>query len=296
MLKNDKKKPMDDDQTGVSGFGGYSTRHAFEKRRQRGRSLKLLGAIAVLVALLVFSVFGILALIRGDFSPKEDEGVDIGSIRVPTQSEMSENQREPEEMIAQVELSLITMEVPLAEGGYRYGTGFLVSEDGYAVCAASLFQNESGGRITAFTGAGFSTIAHKIAVEETLGVALVRLSDAFMYTPLPAENSSFVTRGQTLFVVPSQKGKLFYGTVTKALVASVGPTVSMPDEWGTSHVNMIYLDKEANASQYGAVVVDQGGSAVGFCTDAVAPPYPGLTSVVPIHSVYTLINDLLSEK
>lgn len=296
MIKNEKKR-VEEDQTGVSGFGGYSTRHEYEMRRERGRRLKMVGLICLLVVLFVFSCFGILSLVRGDFSPqKTEEGDNIGSIRVPTQSELSENERTPQEMISQVELSLITLEVPLAEGGYRYGTGFMVSEDGYAVCAASLFQNESGGRVTAFTGAGFSTTIQKMGTEETLGIALIRLSDSFMYSPLPAENSSFVARGQSLYVVPSQKAKSFYGTVTEAMVASVGPAVSLSDEWGASHVNMIYLDKAANPSQYGAVVVDRSGAAVGFCTDAVAAPYEGLCSVVPIHSVYTLVNELARGK
>lgn len=296
MIKNEKKR-VEEEQSGVSAFGGYSTRHEYEMRRNRGRRWKMTGLIALFVVLFVFSCFGILSLIRGDFSPKKvDEGDEIGSIRVPTQSELNESQRKPEEMISQVELSLITLEVPLAEGGYRYGTGFMVSEDGYAVCAASLFQNASTSRVTAYTGAGFSTTIQKMGVEETFGIALIRLSDSFLYTPLPSENSSFIARGQSLYIVPSQKTKLFYGTVTEAMVATVGPAVSLSDEWGSSHVNMIYLDKEANPSQYGAVVVDQSGAAVGFCTDAVNPPYPGLCAVVPIHSVYTLINDLLSGK
>ena len=40
---------------------------------------------------------------RGDFSSKKKEDGDgIGSIRVPTQSEISESQRKPEEMIEQL--------------------------------------------------------------------------------------------------------------------------------------------------------------------------------------------------
>ena len=296
-MMNEKKRREDQDRGAVSGFGGYSTRHEMEKRRQRGRKWRTTILVSIFVVLLVFAVFGILAIIRGDFSvEKKDSGNKIGSIRVPTQSEISESQRKPEEMISQVELSLVTLEVPLAEGGYRYGTGFLVSEDGYAVCAASLFEGDSGGRITAYTGVGFSSIVHKMGTEPTTGIALVRLSESFLYTPLPAENSNFVSRGQSLYVVSSQKAKMFYGTVSQAQVASVGPAVALSEEFGGGHVNMIYLDKAANVSQRGAVVVDQGGSAVGFLTDAVTPPYEGLSSVVPIHSVYTLVNDILSDK
>ena len=293
-----KNKPREEkDRSGVSAFGGYSTRHEYEKRREKGRVFRVVAQVALCVFLLVFSCFGLLAVLRGDFSPEKNEGGEgLGSIRVPTQSEISENQRTLSETISGLELSLITLEVPLEEGGYAYGTGFLVSEEGYAVCSASLLNKVAGGRITAYTGMGFSSIVEKIGVEDSIGVGLVRLSESFAYTPVATKNSAFATRGQTLYIVPSQKAKLFYGTVSSGLVASVGPTTALPGEFGASYVNMLYLDVTPNESQFGALVVDQSGSAVGFCTDSVAAPYPGLASVVPIHSVYTFVNNLLSEK
>lgn len=293
-----KKKTREEDKRrdGVSAFGGYSTRHEYEMRREKGRFFRVAAQVTICVFLLVFSCFGLLAVLRGDFSPeKKDEGGGIGSIRVPTQSEISENQRLPEEMISGVELSLVTLEVPLEEGGYAYGSGFLVSEDGYAVCASSLL-NKAAGQITAYTGVGFSSVVDKIATEESIGLGLVRLSESFSYTPVSTKSSAFSTRGQTLYIVPSQTAKLFYGTVSSGLVASVGPSTALASEFGAGYVNMLYLDIAPNESQYGALVVDASGSAVGFCTDGVAAPYPGLASVVPIHSVYTLVNDLLSGK
>lgn len=295
-MLNSKKRKEDLDRSGASGFGGYSTRHEIEKRRQRGRRWRITIILAIFLVLSVFACFGILSIIRGDFSTEKGKDSSIGSIRVPTQSEISESQRKPEEMISQVNLSLITLEIPMEDGTSRFGTGFVISEDGYAVCAASLFEGAAQGRVTAYTGAGFSSIVQKMGVEPTTGIALIRLSESFLYTPLPAENSNFVSRGQSLYVVASQKSKQFYGTVMLSQVASVGPAVSLPEEAGGGQINIIYLDKEANASQYGAVVVDQGGSAVGFVTDKIAPSYEGLTSVVPIHSVYTLVNNMLNGK
>lgn len=273
----------------VSGYGGYSTRHEYEKGRVKKKPLLTVLQIVLLVILLSFSCLGIISLIRGDFVPEVSDGDPAGTIKVPTQSELAETPRPLEDILSQVEFSLITVESQGTDGTLRYGSGFLVSEDGYAVCSSSVVSGSSD--ITAYTSDGISAAAELKGTDEALGIALLRLPPEYQYTPIPVENSFFVERGKQLSAVASYKPKAFYGTVAQGVVGSVGPAVQVGKDGIYS--NIIYLDIDMNKTLQGAAVVDESGAAVGFLSGALPSLHGNLVPVIPINIVYTVINDLL---
>ena len=246
--------------------------------------------VIVLVVLLLFSCLGVISLIRGDFVPSVEGGDSSGTIKVPTQSELSENPRDMDAILDEVELSLVTVEVQIPDGSSRYGTGFFVSEDGYAVCSSHLVAGELT-EIFAYTADGISASAELKGVDEQLGLALIRLPAEYQYTPIAVENSFFVERGKTLCAVSSYKAKTFYGTVAEGVVASVGPAVKVGSEG--IHANIIYMDIAMNKTLQGAAVVDETGAAVGFMTGSLPSLHGTLAPVVPINIVYTVINEFL---
>lgn len=274
----------------VSGYGGYSTRHEYEKSREKKKPFVTVMQVILLAVLLTFSCFGIISLVRGDFVPKVNGGDDAaGTIKVPTQSELSEAARPLEDILSEVEMSLITVEVQGEDGTLRHGNGFFVSEDGYAVCSSYLLND--GGEITAYTYQGISVSAELKGMDEELGIALLRLPQEYQYTPIPVENSFFVERGKTLNAVSASKPKVFYGSVAQGVVGSVGPAVQVGKDGIFS--NIIYLDIDMNKTLQGAVVVDESGGAVGFLTVALPSLHGTLVPVIPINIVYTVINDFL---
>ncbi len=280
----------------IPAYGGYSTRHDYERSRQRKSLWKRIFKVSLLAVLFSFSILGAVSLIRGDIFPVKDQsGQNAGSIKVPTQQQLSEKEKDAQEMLARVEVSLMTLEAELEDGSFRYGTGFLVSSEGYAVCAASFFRDITPKNITAYTEDGALSTVKYLGEEKNLGVGLVQLQSEFVYTPVSAENSSFVKRGERLYAIPSHKAKLFYGTVSDGVVASVGPALRIGEAGYEMSVNMIYLNMIPNASMYGSAVVDPTGAVVGMVTDGVVPPYEGLTAVVPINMVYTVVNDILAQ-
>ncbi len=273
----------------VSGYGGYSARHEYEKGREKKKPFLTVLQIVLLLILLIFSGLGIISLIRGDFVPKVGGSDSDGTIKVPTQSELAEAARPLEDILSQVELSLITVEVQGTDGTLRHGTGCFVSEDGYAVCDSSLVTG--GGEIAAYTSEGISVPAELKGMDEALGIALLRFPPEYQYTPIPVENSFFVERGKTLNAVSAHRPKVFYGTVARGIVGSVGPAVQVGKDGIYS--NIIYLDIDMNKTLQGAVVVDESGAAVGFLSAALPTLHGTLVPVIPINIVYTVINDLL---
>ena len=274
----------------ISGYGGYSARHEYEQSRNRKKPYLAVLQGLLLAVLLLFSALGVLALIRGDFVPAINGGDSTGTIKVPTQAELSDTPRDMDAVLSEVELSLVTIEVRDAEGISNYGTGFMVSDDGYAVCSSFLVMGENLD-IVVYTADGVTATAELKGMDENLGIALIRLPQEYQYTPISAENSFFVERGKKLYAVAAHKPKVFYGTFAEGVVGSVGPAVNVGKE--DVYANVIYLDIEMNKTLVGSAVVDENGAAVGFMTGALPLLHGTLAPMIPINVVYTVINDFL---
>lgn len=290
MLNHSKKPEEILPEEKISGYGGYAARHEYEKSRAKKKTALAVLQGILLLTLIAFSVLGVISLIRGDFLPKSGSTEGGGTIKVPTRAELAEVSREKEEMIEQVEQSLVTVEVEWSDGTFRYGTGFIADGNGSTVCSSTLFVGEGEiVNVTAYTADGVSVAAELKGKDDEAGVALLYLPHEYQYNPIPLENSFFVKRGKTLSAVSSNKPKVFYGTVTEGVVGSVGPSVKLGEE--EIHTNVIYLEVEMNPTLYGAVVVDESGAAVGFLSGTLPPLYGSLAPVIPINIVYTMINE-----
>jgi len=282
----------------AASYGGYSTRHDYERLRspKKGRTFAIGMAGAAILCLLVLAALGIFALVSGKLLPKTEKGNEAaGSIRVPTQSELLVADRTPTECLEDLEPSVTTLEVMGADGKSRFGSGFVISVDGYAVCSSSLFsESDIFMKLTAHFSDGLSSDAHYMGKNETCGVALLKLTADLDYTPVSAGNFDFVKRGETLLVAGSVYAKSFYGTAVSGMVASVGKTVQASEKNETLSVPVAFLDVSPNASLYGAPVLNESGLVVGFCTHGVNCDFGPLTAVIPINAVYTVINDILA--
>lgn len=289
-LKHPDEPKAEHSEGKISGYGGYSARHEYEQSRIRKNPVLAVLQGLLLAVLLLFSALGVFSLIRGDFVPTISGGDSTGTIKVPTQAELSDSPQDMDAVLSEVERSLITIEVRDAEGGVNYGSGFLVSDDGYAVCSSFLVMGENLD-IVAYTADGVTATAELKGMDESLGIALIRLPHEYQYTPISAENSFFVERGKKLYAVAAHKPKVFYGTVAEGIVGSVGPAVKVGKE--DVYANVIYLDIEMNKTLSGTAVVDENGATVGFMTGALPMLHGTLSPMIPINVVYTVINDFL---
>lgn len=297
-MDHSEKEKTDRQEENTASYGGYSTRHDYEKLSapKKGHTFAVGLAGSAILCLLVLAALGIFALVSGKLLPKvESEGESTGSIRVPTKSELLLSDRTPTECLEVLEPSMLTLEVIGADGVSRFGSGFVISVDGYAVCSPSILP-ESGISLnmTAHFASGFSSGAHYVGKNEHCGVALLRLTSDIDYTPVSAGNFDFVKRGETLMIAGSVYAKNFYGTAVSGMVASVGKTVQAGEQSESLSVPVAYLDVPPNASLYGAPVLNESGLTVGFCTNAVTSEFGSLAAVIPINAVYTIINDILA--
>lgn len=303
MIPDQKGKPVSSSEEKIEGkvrgYGGYSTRFEYERsQRRQKRFWMALSLCLIFLVLGSFSVLGLLTLARGDLfrSNTTSTGEGNSAIRVPTYSEMVGNVKSPEEIVKSVSLSLVTVEVEFEDSSFRHGTGFLISEDGKAVCATSLFEENGAAlsRVTVYTEASGACEVDLTGRCDPLGIQLLRLRQDGVHTPVPVGEDHTVERGEILYVLGAVSQKLYYGTALSGMAASVGQNVLVGQGDLAKTVPLIYMEVTPNDSLWGAPVVDESGNTVGFCTDAVSPNWNGLVTVIPIDVVYSTVNEILA--
>ncbi len=300
--EQNKEKPLspkaDKSRGKAQGYGGYSTRFEYERTQQRQKRFWRTFSLCLIVLLLgAFAVLGILSLNRSGLFANGGNvtGEGNNAIRVPTYSEMAANLKSPEEIVREVTSSLVTVEAEFADGSCRRGTGFLIAEDGTAVCATSLLKEQGSplSRVTVYTEAGVGSAVDLLGRYDPLGIQLLRLHQEGVYTPVPVESDGGVERGETLYVLGAVSQNVYYGTALSGMAASVDQPVLVGEGDMAKSVPMIYMEVTPNDSLWGAPVVDEGGKTIGFCTDAVSPDWNGLVSVIPISQVYNVVGEIL---
>lgn len=279
-------------------YGGYSSRLQYEKAKEKRRHGWLLFLQIAFFVVFLAMVGVCIDAATGAFSSSSGEqsgGESGGTVKVPTQSDLAQIVQDPEDMLEEVEYSLITVELQAPDGSRQYGTGFVISDQGHALCSSSLVSDAFSGELRAYTADGLSYAVTLVETVEELGFSLLHLEDAFGMMTLSVGNFSFVERGETLYAVGSVYGREYYGTALSGIAASVGKTVQVTVHGKAVFVPVVFLDAQTNASLYGGPVVDVSGNAVAFCTHTVSSPYGDLVSAVSINVILSLVNDILGE-
>ena len=295
MMQNDSKEIKTEQSERVPrSYGGYTTRHEFEKKRLSRRRLPIiLLNLAFLTVLGVFAAIGVLSLVRGGTAPStEDPATGAGGIRVPLQSS-GDSQITVEKALADLAVSQVTVEISVAGSSPHYGSGFVISDEGYVVCSASLVKGAP--EVAVYFSDGTRALTKTVGMRESLGIALLKVEGVYEMFSISAGNSSFVERGEVLTIAGSVKKRVFYGTALSGIASTVGQTVTVTVGEKPVAVPVFFVDVKPNPTVFGAPVMEGKGKIVGFCTDAIASPYGEMAAVIPINTLYTVVNEILAD-
>ncbi len=290
-MSEKEKNPVGEEEIG--SYGGYLTRHEYEKRREKTKKIWFRGLyIALVILLLMPATLGVISLARGDFFPEEEpEAGGEGTIRVPSQAQLSQNPKEAQEALKNLEASLAAVEAVKKDGTVKYGSGFVISEEGYLICSASLAEKDVSFLVHL---TDMNVTATLMGVQKDLGFALLKLDGAYGLSFVSVGNFSFVERGEGLTCVGAVYGNEFLGTALSGNVAVIGTPLRVGVGQSMVSVPVAFLSVPPNESLFGAPCIDEAGNTVGICTDVITSPYGDLTAVVSINAVYTLVNEMLA--
>lgn len=284
MRMNEKPEEKRAREEEVASFGGYEARQTYEKKNRHRPAPAL---VALYLLLFVLSAVGLISLLRGSLFTGNSDGVrSSDKVTLPTVSGSSDSK---ETNIESCEKYLITVEVR-GEETVR-GTGFLITEDGYAVCHESLFQKGSG-TLSVYTGSDTAVSAEKVGQIPSLGIAVIRLDPRYSYHRILLGTSS-VHRGQTLYGVSSVTRDVFYGLTAQGIAVSTAENAGVLVGEEERIVPVLYTSIPYDETLNGALVVSGEGNAVGFLTNTLAGRGGGMTAV-PIVTLVGLVNEIIN--
>lgn len=273
-------------------YGGFAARQNYEKGKRVWQSALW---VALFLVLFLLSAVGLMALVRGDvFSNgggQEGQG-GVGIITVPTVNNRYDS---VESAVAAAEGALITVELRTGDGSLRYGSGFILSQDGYAVCHSSLFEDVVITNLSAYISDGANSDARLVQRMPDLGLAVIQLEDSYFYNTISMGSSNYVRRGQALYGVASVQRGMFDGLVLAGNAVSNGDNISVTFRGEARNVPVLYTSVPYDETLEGALLMTADGAAAGFLTGTI-PGKGGGMAAVPAITLVGLVNELLSDR
>ena len=282
-----------------ASFGGFAQRQAFAGRGAEPSDSRWSQPIRVALILFLFllAAIGVVSLFRGDFFQSHEDGqeANVGTIKIPQQGESaSGGYVSADSIIAEAEKALVTLEMMTTDGGVVHGSGFVISDDGYAVCHDSLLRGASIHSLSAYTAEGILCTAEIVRQIPSIGVVLLKLQDDLEYfTPITPGNAAFIKRGQTLYGIGPVEKQVYYGIVSVGVAVSVQETVSVSFLRESRSIPILYTSIPADPTLCGGAALDESGAVIGFLTDTL-PGKGGGLAVIPINTLISMINEILS--
>ncbi len=168
-----------------------------------------------------------------------------------------------------------------------FGSGFILSKDGYVITNAHVIQNATG--ITVGLPDGREFDAETVGSDERTDVALLKV-DANALPTLTLGDSDQLKVGQWVLAIGSPFG--FEYTATQGIVSALSR--SLPTE---NYVPFIQTDVAVNPGNSGGPLFDLDGNVIGVNSQIFSRSggYMGLSFAIPINVVRS-VADQLREK
>jgi len=165
-----------------------------------------------------------------------------------------------------------------------FGSGFIISEDGYIVTNAHVVNGASEINIALPDRREF--IATLVGADERSDIALLKV-DAKDLPTVTLGDSSDVNVGQWVLAIGTPFG--FDYTATQGIVSAVSR--SLPDE---NYVPFIQTDVAVNPGNSGGPLFDTGGQVVGVNSQIYSRSggYMGLSFAIPVNVVKSVVDQL----
>ena len=165
-----------------------------------------------------------------------------------------------------------------------FGSGFVISDDGFIVTNAHVVDNAS--EITVALPDRREYVAELIGSDERSDIALLKV-DATGLPTLTLGNSGNLNVGQWVLAIGSPFG--FEYTATQGIISAVSR--SLPDE---NYVPFIQTDAAVNPGNSGGPLFDTNGEVIGVNSQIFSRSggYQGLSFAIPVNVVKSVVAQL----
>lgn len=216
----------------------------------------ILVVIGCLLAGLASAGLAIYAFV--DYGGKLREFADTGGGVLQARSQAMER------IIQSVKPSVVSVHVAAANGiAERFGSGTIVSGDGYILTSKLLLQ--SGGQVTVTTDAGeIFTNVPTADIDGTHDLALLKISGAAGLPAIVIDAVSEILVGMPVWAI-GNNASVHHNTVTEGNIAALGRNITTIDALGNqlSFTNLFQIDAVVSTDGLGGPLIDNSGQVIG---------------------------------
>lgn len=184
--------------------------------------------------------------------------------------------------------SVVSIEVEVS-GGKGYGTGFIISEEGYVVTNYHVVENAKKVTVTLHDDRQYD--AEVRGYEEANDIAVLKI-DADDIQSLIYGVSSDLEVGAPVYIIGNPLGDLNF-TLTTGVVSALNRIIETST--GTE-INMFQTNAAINSGNSGGPVFDEHGYVVGIASAKYASAsIEGLGFCIPIDDVRSMIDEIINK-
>ncbi|MFP4020713.1 MAG: S1C family serine protease [Halanaerobium sp.] len=225
------------------------------------------------------------------------ERVDNGVVKVTTTVESSESQQLPE-MFNDPYFRFFfgdRFQAPEQQPRQRqgFGSGFIVSEDGYIVTNQHVIEDADEIEI-AINGIEDPVKAEVAWSDFSLDLAVLKIDTSELedeITPLEMGDSKEIRPGDWAIAIGNPLG--FEHTVTVGVISATGRPIQIPtdDRQLRTYQNLIQLDAAINPGNSGGPLLNNRGKVIGINT-AVSRVGQGIGFAIPVNEIKDIVTEL----
>lgn len=323
-MQNEFQQPGMSEQYQYTGFqNGYTYypenggNNGGGKKKKGGAAKKAamaVGALALAAVISAGSIFGYKLITGGSLS---DDLVENSSSAIddtsavdadaPAANTAEEEERPRREVPSLEQLAALDDALPVPEivekvspsvvgvtsllsGGTSYGTGFVISEDGYIVTNYHVIDGAQ--KITvAFSVSDDDEEydAELIGGDEQTDIAVLKIEKDGL-TAVEFGKSSDLIVGELAIAIGNPMGSELSGTVTAGIISALNRSLTIEER----KMNLIQTDASINNGNSGGPLINSYGQIIGITSAKIASYYAdGLGFAIPIDEALPIISDLI---
>jgi len=178
----------------------------------------------------------------------------------------------------------------LPENIEGYGSGFIVTEEGFIVTNQHVIQGADEIKVN-LNGLEKSVPAEIIWSDYNLDLAVIKIDVDQNLEAIPLGNSDIIRPGDWAIAIGNPFG--FEHTVTTGVISALGRPIQIPTSGGQlrTYKNLIQTDAAINPGNSGGPLLNLNGEVIGINT-AVSTQGQGIGFAIPINEVKNVVDDL----
>jgi S1-C subfamily serine protease len=174
-----------------------------------------------------------------------------------------------------------------------FGSGFIVSEDGYVVTNQHVIEGADEIEVS-INGREDTVVAEVAWSDFSLDLAILKIDSSKIeqeLTPLEMGDSEEIRPGDWAIAIGNPLG--FEHTVTVGVISALGRPIQIPtdDRQVRTYQNLIQLDAAINPGNSGGPLLNNQGQVIGINT-AVSRAGQGIGFAIPVNEIKDIVNEL----